>query len=86
MKSLGKIIILTVFAIIVNHVKASAATNDGKENDTTTNLKSNIVIFKMISAPAPASNNNKSLKKAGSVARTSNSHSTITTKALPNQG
>ena len=50
-------------------------------NDTTINLKSNIVIFKMIPSPATGNSTNTnggSLKKAGKVARTSNSpHTSI---------
>lgn len=45
-----------------------------KSNDSVITTKSNIVIFKMIPAPALNTPSNGSLKKAGKVARTSNSY------------
>jgi hypothetical protein len=78
MKLFFKIILVFIFVIIADHASAS---NTGdfskpapKNNDSTTvTSKSNIVIFKMI--PTPAYSNTGSLKKAGKVARTSNSRS-----------
>ena len=57
-------------------------------NDTSTNIKSNIIIFKIISNPIPSSNTNQSgsLKKAGKVARTSYSHTSIETLLNKNKG
>lgn len=47
-----------------------------KNNDTIVcNKSNNIVIFKMITTPPISNNTNGSLKKAGKVARTSNSRS-----------
>ncbi|HEY0029460.1 MAG TPA: hypothetical protein VGC65_01785 [Bacteroidia bacterium] len=47
-----------------------------KNNDTVSASKSNnIVIFKMIPGPSITNNSNGSLKRAGKVARTSNSRS-----------
>jgi hypothetical protein len=85
MKNLFK---LFFFVILVNITgNLSAATNgsippsgegNGKNNDTTVGINSNIVIFRMIAAPASNNTNSKgSLKKAGKVARTSNTHSSI---------
>lgn len=66
----------------IGYVKAYAGDKTGpvpETNDTTINLKSNIVIFKMIPTPTTSpTNSNGSLKKAGKVARTSNSpHTSI---------
>lgn len=78
MKLLFKTILVIVFSLISNY-GFSSNTGDfskptPKNNDTTSvSSKSNIVIFKMI--PTPAYNNTGSLKKAGKVARTSNSRS-----------
>lgn len=78
MKNMYKVILLGLFTLIVS--SGSANTTGGlnrptpKNNDSIVNSKSNILIFKMITTPAPA-NTNGSLKKAGKVARTSNSHS-----------
>ncbi len=91
MKTLSKIIILTVFVIVASNYKSLAAPiTNGKDNDTAS-LKSNIVIFKFFAAPtvAPSSaTKSKSLKKAGSMARTSNNLHTniLITKPVPNQG
>ena len=86
MKNSGKIILLTAFAILVNYHKALAGSVTGILENDTTGLKSNIVIFKMIAAPTNTAPANKSLKKAGSVARTSYSHASILAKAPFNQG
>jgi len=87
MKNFTKVILLTLFIIVASNYKASAGpVVTGKDNDTSS-LKSNILIFNMISgsaAPAPA-NKAKTLKKAGSVARTSNSHSDASPKPLPGE-
>ncbi|MGZ4055356.1 MAG: hypothetical protein ACXVPU_04455 [Bacteroidia bacterium] len=79
MKNMYKVILLGLFTITVNF--GHAASNGGlnkpspKNNDSIVGSRSNIVIFKMITTPAPANTNNGSLKKAGKVARTSTSHS-----------
>ena len=62
-----------------------AAATKGKGNDTTS-IKSNIVVFKLITSPITPAPSNKSLKKAGSVARTSGSHTVVTVKPAPNEG
>ena len=87
MTFLKKAILLTFFAIVANNFNASAGPiSKGKENDTS-NLKSNIVIFKMMTTPAaPAAPKGKTLKKAGSVARTSNTHSELTSKPIVPEG
>jgi hypothetical protein len=78
MKSLGFIFTI-ILLTSVGYVKAFAGGPGVDANDTTVNFKSNIVIFKMIPSPAGNSaNTNGSLKKAGKVARTSNSpHTSI---------
>lgn len=85
MKSLVKIFFIILFFSFASKARsAENITNPGEKtggnNDTTNDLKSNILIFKMINTPPP-SNSGKSggLKKAGKVARTSNSHFTIDT-------
>ena len=45
-----------------------------KSNDSIAITTSNIAIFKIITTPPPSNTNNGSLKKAGKVARTSNTH------------
>ena len=81
--------LLTLFAFFMHSLTASAGPiSRGKENDTS-NLKSNIVIFKMMTSPAaPASTpKGKTLKKAGSVARTSsNTHTEATNKPYVPEG
>lgn len=78
MKRISKVFLVTLFSLIAG---SSFAANTGdfnktaqKNNDTTITTKSNIVIFKMLPTPT-YTNNNGSLKKAGKVARTSNSRS-----------
>ena len=78
MKRLHKIILLGSFTFFANVSFANAAGGLNKpipkNNDSVVGATSNIVIFKMITTPAPATNSNSgSLKKAGKVARTSNS-------------
>lgn len=89
MKTHFKIIILTFFALVFNYHKALAGPiTNGKENDTS-NLKSNIVIFKLMTSSTPNSPapKGKTLKKAGSVARTSsNTHSEVTNKPVVPEG
>ena len=80
MKNSVKICMMILFACCFNNAIAGGIpTNpedktNGNNTDTTNNLKSNIIIFRMITNPSPASSNG-SLKKAGKVARTSSSHS-----------
>lgn len=84
----SKIFTLTLFLLVINYCKASAKTNnktDNKNNDTVISINSNIVIFKMITTPS-VNNTNGSLKKAGKVARTSNSGSSSKNKPLNNEG
>ena len=87
MKPIFNALLITLFLTVAAHSRAAAnPVTNGKDNDTTS-LKSNIVLFKMMAAPAPEKS--KSLKKAGSVARTSNNHlhTGITVpKPSPNQG
>ncbi len=85
MKNFFKVSFFALLFVVTSSASASTkGTNHGNNppennNDSTsTNIKSNIVIFKMISTPAvPQENSNGSLKKAGKVARTSYSHTTI---------
>lgn len=80
--------LLTISAILLQSITASAGPiSKGKENDTS-NLKSNIVIFKMMTPVAPAAApKGKTLKKAGSVARTSsNTHSELIVKPFVPEG
>lgn len=73
---------LLFFAIGLSHAKASSMLVKHETNpttDTSTEVKSNVVIFKLIPTPITNNtntNNSGSLKKAGKVARTSYSHST----------
>ncbi len=89
MKRISKIIILTGLAIAASQYKAAAAGTLTKGDRDTTGLKSNIVIFKIMASPAPATPaQSKSLKKAGSVARTSNNvhTSSVNSKTVPAEG
>lgn len=83
MKRFAKILLFLLFAFIVNSTKSFAAPVKGKDTDSSASLKSNIAIFKMITSPAVPVATGKSLKKAGSVARTSNSHTTAPVKPVP---
>lgn len=72
---------LTIMLVTsIGYVKAYAGGAKKPEpgaHDTTINLKSNIVIFKMIPSPVANPNTNGSLKKAGKVARTSSPHTSL---------
>ena len=73
------LILLFLFTSAVRANGIEPNSSKTNENDSTVNLKSNIVIFKMITA-SPITNSGTtggSLKKAGRVARTSYSHSSI---------
>jgi hypothetical protein len=83
MKNFAKILFLVLFAVIANTSRSLAAPVKGKDTDTSASLKSNIAIFKLITSPAPVPAAGKSLKKAGSVARTSNSHTVVPVKPVP---
>lgn len=82
MKNFAKIIFLVVFALILTSHKTLASPVKGKDSDSAS-LKSNIAIFKMMTAPVAPPSPGKSLKKAGSVARTYNTHTTISVKPAP---
>ena len=72
------IILLTSIGYVKAYAGGSKRGPGLDANDTTINLKSNIVIFRMIPTPTTNSTNtNGSLKRAGKVARTSNSHTSI---------
>ncbi|HSH65994.1 MAG TPA: hypothetical protein VLB84_09395 [Bacteroidia bacterium] len=74
------------FVIGLSHAKASSmlvkSETNPTSNDTSLEVKSNVVIFKLIPTPVSATTNTNtnnfsgSLKNAGKVARTSYSHST----------
>ena len=65
----------------------SSENSINNNNDSAIGIKSNIVIFKIISTPSSSNNNsNGSLKKAGKVARTSYSHSSIENILTKNKG
>lgn len=83
MKNLFKLFFFIILINVTGTLKAAnkgttpvLADGNGKNNDTTLGIKSNIVIFRMIAAPE-TNGTNGSLRKAGKVARTSNSHSSI---------
>jgi hypothetical protein len=82
MKISAKILFFFLLAFLANTSRSFAAPVKGKDSDSAASLKSNIAIFKMITSPASPTTG-KSLKKAGSVARTSNSHSTVPVKTVP---
>ncbi|MDQ3047743.1 MAG: hypothetical protein M3R27_09365 [Bacteroidota bacterium] len=82
MKNFSGFFFLTFFILLFSGMDAFAISKPGTGNnsiDSTASIKSNIVIFKMITSPSNSiSNSNGSLKKAGKVARTSsNPHSYI---------
>lgn len=83
MKRFAKIFFLILFAFVVNSTRSMAAPVKGKDTDSSASLKSNIAIFKLITSPTTPTAAGKSLKKAGSVARTSNSHTTAPVKPVP---
>lgn len=96
MKNIFKIIL---FVLLINvAAKAHAASKETNpalasdntvlnNNDSTNGIKSNIIIFKIIATPEPANNNtNGNLKKAGKVARTSYSHTSIELLLTKNKG
>lgn len=81
---------ISIFVLLLNIAAKANAANNGTNNnvasennsitnsDSTTGVKSNIIIFKIIATPSPSSSpSNGSLKKAGKVARTSYSHTSI---------
>jgi hypothetical protein len=87
MKKLTGIVVIFLFAVcMTTNAKASSilvkdetnpATETNPTNDTLADVKSNVVIFKLISTSiASTTSNSGSLKKAGKVARTSYSHCT----------
>jgi hypothetical protein len=78
MKKNIKILFIVLFSSVAGFVKAGNSVSHSYKtsSDSTINAKSNIIIFKMLYA-APNTNSNESLKKAGKVARKSNSHSSI---------
>ena len=80
MNRFSKIACVAFFSLIASRgfAKSSGDLNkpQPKNNDTTVTTKSNILIFKMIPTPTYTNTNGGgSLKKAGKVARTSNSRS-----------
>jgi hypothetical protein len=84
MKHLVKFLFILLFFSIAPKAKsAETPTNPGEKtggnNDTVTDMKSNILIFKMINTPSPSNSKGGGLKKAGKVARTSNYQLTIDT-------
>lgn len=78
MKNTYKALFLGLFTFVVSHGFSNTTGGSNKptpkNNDSIVNFNSNIVIFKMIATPPPSNSNSGSLKKAGKVARTSNSH------------
>lgn len=82
MKTIQLVIIL-FFAVGISQAKASTGPIEHETNptnDTSAEVKNNVVIFKLIPTPITSNSSNNtssgSLKKAGKVARTSYSHST----------
>lgn len=90
MKSIFKILFIVLFTIQYLEAKADVPTpsrgEEPRPTDSTTDLKSNIIIFKLITTPSNTINNNGSLKKAGKLARTSYSHSLIDTLLYQKRG
>lgn len=78
--------ILFFFAVSLVFTKEAKAGFEPKpdgNNDTSVNIKSNIVIFKMITSPQNANTGvSGTLKKAGKVARTSNSATSLKTPII----
>jgi hypothetical protein len=71
---LKRFFLVVILATVASQIKAGEPVDGlGKnDNDSISNLKSNIVIFRMISSlPVTNTNSAGSLKKAGKVARTS---------------
>ena len=73
MKNLFKLFFFVILINVTGTLKAAnkgtnpaSAEGNGKNNDTTVGIKSNIVIFRMIAAPASNSSGG-SLRKAGKV-------------------
>ncbi len=95
MKNLLKIFILVLFLNVTAKAMAGnkngnnplPSNENGGNSDSTIGIKSNIVIFKIISTPpTPINNSNGSLRKAGKAARTSYSHTSIDTILNQNKG
>ena len=90
MNVFSKIVFVALFTASAGYVKAAGGeTHTGNNNaDTTVGIKSNIVIFKMItnSIINSTGNSSGSLKKAGKVARTSNSSSSSKNIVVGNEG
>lgn len=82
MKKLTGIVVILFFAVgLTTRAKASSMLVDHETNptnDTSVEVKSNVVLFKLISTPIASTTNTNSgsLKNAGKVARTSYSHCT----------
>jgi hypothetical protein len=88
MKMYLKLIALFIFCTLAAESRASVTggKSSGDNSDSTTSLKSNIVIFKMMTG-SPASGSNGSLKQAGKVARTSSHPASVKNPpALPSEG
>jgi hypothetical protein len=83
MKNFVKILFVLLFVFFAGSSRTFAAPVKGKDSDSSASLKSNIAIFKLITSPAAPATTGKSLKKAGSVARTSNTHTTAPVKPVP---
>jgi len=84
MNKATKIIIFFLFFVCTSKIYAGNGTGTkpgpGGNSDTTVSIKSNIVIFKMIPNKTNTTNAvTGTLKKAGKVARTSNSPTTLRT-------
>ena len=94
MKSIFKVLFIVLFT--VQFIEAKAAIKTGNPNttnivepgpsDSITDIKSNIVIFKLITTPSNTINNSGSLKKAGKIARTAYPHSIIDTLLYQKRG
>ena len=76
MNKIVKYIVLLLFIFTAGYASAAGVGPKPNENDSTINLKSTIVIFKMITT-SPNISSGGNLKKAGRVARTSYSHTSI---------
>ena len=82
MNQITKILVLFLFVVCISKTQAGNGTGTkpgpGGSSDTTVSIKSNIVIFKMIpnqqNTPTAVTG---TLKKAGKVARTSNSPTSL---------
>ncbi len=79
MNLLIKLSALLFLLFFTHEAKAGIGVKPNGNSDTSLSIKSNIVIFKMITSPQNNNSITGTLKKAGKVARTSNSTTSLQT-------